>query len=523
MERQVTKAVTNPNSLEATVDRLSMEYNYPHHPDYFYETKLSRVNLDDARRESLRNNRGFIIAKSQSSLKKNLKDPNGIYSTKFGQTLDDLNPFIDRYKCECGALKSRINNKIKCEACGTRVKYVDDDFGYFGWIVLNEHYVIHPNLFKSLQYLIGSEKLNNIIMIVDDRDIDGFSSADSVKKRTKDEPFYGIGMMEFKERIMEILKFYLAKSPNKLVYYEDIVAHLPMLFTQSIPVYTTHLRPSKPDATYFHFEGTNAPYNMMAKLASYINDNRNIINRKRKPKNHLLYDLQTRYMALYKELEANISGKKGAFRSVFGGRYNFTSRSVIVPNPALNSDQVVMPYSACVELMQQRIINILQRSYTISYSDAYLIWEKSQYVKDDRVYNIIKGIIKEDCDGQGIPILINRNPTIMYGGILQMFIVDITMSYTLGLPLEILKPLAADFDGDVLNIHYIINKEFYRAANMTINPRNAMFVSRNDGKVNAGLIHSKDLIINANTLHDLGKKSYSQAQINKIKMLQNLA
>ena len=32
------------------------------------------------------------------SIKKDLKAENGIYSPKFGQTLADANPFIDRYK-----------------------------------------------------------------------------------------------------------------------------------------------------------------------------------------------------------------------------------------------------------------------------------------------------------------------------------------------------------------------------------------------------------------------------------------
>jgi hypothetical protein len=39
-----------------------------------------------------------------------------------------------------------------------------------------------------------------------------------------------------------------------------------------------------------------------------------------------------------------------------------------------------------------------------------------------------------------------RNPTINYGGLLQMNVVDISDTFTMDIPIQILKPLAADFD-----------------------------------------------------------------------------
>ena len=40
-----------------------------------------------------------------------------------------------------------------------------------------------------------------------------------------------------------------------------------------------------------------------------------------------------------------------------------------------------------------------------------------------------------------------KNLTIAYGGILQMFCVGFTETYTMAVPLQVLKSLAADFDG----------------------------------------------------------------------------
>lgn len=506
--------------------QININLSYPFNEEFYYETMLTRVNLDERRKESIANGRGFVINTVQGSLKKNLKDPNSIFSTRYGQMLQDINPFADRYKCDCGFLTSRIHAGIKCHVCNTKVKYVDDDFGYFGWMVLKDpYYIIHPNIYKSIEAFIGQKILTNILIPVDKKDENGFSIEDI--KAPDDEPFFGIGMMEFKDRYLEILEYYRKKSNSKKEdYYRDLLEVKDITFTQSIPVYTTHLRPFKPDASSFHYEDTNEKYTMMSKLVLDINNDTLKIHRKKKQKKQLLYDLHIKLQELYKLIEEIISGKRGEIRKCFGGRYNFTSRSVIGPDPSLRIDEVYLPYVALVELMQQTIVNLLQKSYNISYADAYSIWKKAQSTRDERVYQIIKGIINDpmlNVNGRrGIPILINRNPTIAYGGILQMFVVGINDSYTMSLPNQILPLLAGDYDGDVLNILYIINKSFYNASFKVLNPRNRMYVSANDGKFNNDVNHTKDTLINLNSLLRLSRTNYSQEQLERLERAKHI-
>ena len=90
-----------------------------------------------------------------------------------------------------------------------------------------------------------------------------------------------------------------------------------------------------------------------------------------------------------------------------------------------------------------------------------------------------------------------------------MMLVGITDTYTLQVPLQILDPLAADFDGDVLNVMWIINDDFSRLANEIYNPRNSLFIDRNDGNFNSSFIHNKDTIINYNSLMRLGRAAYT--------------
>lgn len=501
------------------MSKIKCNITYPNDPNYEYRSYLKRVDLDKKREESIVSGNGFLITQIQSSLKKDLKSPNGIYSTKFGRTLEDLHPFQDKYRCECGNLRGIRHANEVCNICGSIVEKVDDNFNFFGWLVLDDLYTIHPNLYKTLVAYIGNKKkdpvFDNIITPVEEKDENGFPIKDY--KKPDGQPYYGIGIMGLKENFDEIIEFY--KSKRNLKYYDDIIKNKDIMFTHSIPVYTTSLRPFMSDSEKFTFESTNRMYSMMSRIVLQLNDKSFKGMRRNKTKNRLLYDLTIKYQELYIELEKILSGKKGAIRSVFSGRCSFSSRSVIVPEPNLRIDEVIMPYEGMVELLQQSIINILQKTYNITYSIAYNIWENGKRQYDERIMKIIQSMIKSRP--RGIEILINRNPTISFGGILQMYVVGVCKSYSLKLPLQILHFLAADFDGDVLNILYLVNRTFIREAVKLFNPRNNM-ISRNDGKLDYGVIHNKDTMINLNSLLYLSRNNYTEEQINQIIRIKNM-
>ena len=193
--------------------------------------------------------------------------------------------------------------------CGTKVEYRDENFGMFGYICLKDpYYLIHPNLFNSIAFFIGEREFMNIITPVHKKDEDGH---DIPIIPPKDEPYFGIGMMDFHDRFDEIIEYYRGKRPNKMDYYENIIDDRDKVFTQSVPVFTIHLRPYRIDGDMLHFEGTNAIYKVMTKLASDINMDKTKMDKKIKPKNQLLFDFQMKFKELYDELTKILSGKKG--------------------------------------------------------------------------------------------------------------------------------------------------------------------------------------------------------------------
>lgn len=73
--------------------------------------------------------------------------------------------------------------------------------------------------------------------------------------------------------------------------------------------------------------------------------------------------------------------------------------------------------------------------------------------------------------------------------------------------------------GDVLNVVLIISDAFFRACYEIFNPRNAMYISHDNGLFNMDVCIQRDTVINANTLMNLGRNHYSKKQLARIKEL----
>lgn len=495
-------------------DKINIQLQYPFNEFYEYITKLERINLDEQREADIKAGRAFIITASKG-IKNDIKNQDGIFSNHYGSnSITDDDAWSGRYRCKCGLRRGSVNNGEFCSNCNTMVRYMDDDVSITGYLVLKDYqWIIHPNLYFTLESFIGSSRLNNII---DPKiEVDSNGNEITIIPVKKNEPFEHIGLLEFKRRFDEIMDFYLSKYPQKKAYYDDIMAQRKNVWTHTIAVYSSLLRPSSLDNGSLRYEDCNDEFKMLEALVYRCRNDTIKIDRKPKEQLQYLYDIQATQKDLYVKIREILARKKGDIRSSIGGRYCFSSRSIIRQDTHLKPDEVRLPFNGLLELMQQLIINILVRSYNFSYAEAYKKWYRAQVTGSDQViYDIMDGMIK---DMNGLPVLINRNPTIGYGGILACKVMGINMDYTMSISLLVLPKLNADFDGDTLNILYLYNQDFIRLAFRIISPRQ-MFISRNDGRCDRDLIHSRDTLINANGLKSLHK--YNNTQISKIKRLQ---
>ena len=79
----------------------------------------------------------------------------------------------------------------------------------------------------------------------------------------------------------------------------------------------------------------------------------------------------------------------------------------------------------------------------MQYNEAYIFLDSNRRYENPIIRQIIESLIQ--ASGKGLPVIINRNPAIMYGGILSCKVVGISDNYSLMVPLQILRGLAADY------------------------------------------------------------------------------
>lgn len=491
-----------------------------------YVSQLSIINLTHARKMSIANGGGFIV-RSETPLKpKSIfkADIDSIFSNRFGLLDGEIS--VNSHRCKCGALSGKIKENIECPSCKTKVKYLGEDMNYFAWIVLKQNRFIHPQFYVFIKSIIKEMILNDILCPLSDAiDADGKVDFEKSKANKEENPYIGLGMIKFEENFKEVLTYFFNKSSNKKTKretYEFLIHNYNegIVFTDSFPVYTTHLRPYKfSNVTQCEYSYVNAFFADLANTSIYINTD-NFIHSNLYIKNSLLFKFQSIVNEIYNYLLSSVlPNKYGACRKIIGGRCNLTSRNVIKSNSKLGIDEVILSYYSAVKVLEQLIINILHNFNGYSMNDAKVKWELACSKIDPLIWNIIKDIIRNHKSGRGFPLLINRNPTIQFGGIMQSYLIDITDSYALEIPLLICNTMAADFDGDNYNIIWCLYDEIIESATELINPRNNLMISRDKIEFNRSMKLTTDIVVNLNSLHTMYFDCYDEEDYENIRRI----
>lgn len=386
------------------------------------------------------------------------------------------------------------------------VVYRDSDLGIIGWIELKSDCLIHPNLFFMIESLIGPSTFRAIIKSNLETNLKGnYIEADFEEiNKSKDKNRYnGIGLINFVTHFDEIIDFFVQKKKKKRPEYEFLKKERDKIFIRHIPVYSTFMRPvlmTSEKMSYHDINGILESLNV--KCWRLNNEKKSMI-----LKDHYmtLESAQGKLLDYYMSIRSTLTEKKGDIRSkCLGGRFNFTSRNVIIPLSGYKMNQIELPYLGFLELYKPEIINLLIKMSNITISEALQIWNRATEVFDKKVYEIMKFMIAKG----NIYVGINRNPTIEYGSILTMQVVNVYPDiddYCMAIPLNVLGLIAGDYDGDVLNIISYKGKKIIHAAQLKFDPRLNMQVSRVDGEFNGRVSLIKDQTISLHYFSILGE------------------
>lgn len=280
-------------------------------------TRLKTADWDARAREDISSGKGFRITEDGKSDMNTEAGTYSIHSPLYGTDFHDEHAFEDRYSCKCGTYTGKNFNGMMCPNCKTKVQFIDVDITTTGWIILDRDYIINPIYYKKIRTFIGTKIFPEILKFKDDHE-KGDSS-----------PFDGIGCVEFRERFDEVMDFFMKKhhsNQKKRELYFFIMARRDLVFTHSIPVYSTHLRP-------FVIRGSEIKYSDDDKLFKHIYTNSKMLNdryelerrievaKKRKnPKRnsvqylrreHILYSIQNDLDKLWESSFETIKKKSG--------------------------------------------------------------------------------------------------------------------------------------------------------------------------------------------------------------------
>lgn len=470
-----------------------------------YEVTLEKLDWDDECEKDFLTGRGFEITEKAFINGNTEKSYYGTHSSRFATDWDDERAFSERYSCKCKETQGKLFEGETCEYCGTEVAFRDVDLRIFGWIKLYDHSIIHPIMYNMIKSVIGATHFKEIITYDKDINRDGHI----IDKGSKTNPFKGIGVLEFKERFDEIMYYYYKKKDKKRDTINEIMRERNKIFASAIPVFSSVLRPVSFGSENFFYGEIDKRYNSIVSSALALKEKtQNTVKRTKRKKRMdvpgIVSSIQNKLMKLYDLIFDQINKKEGHIKGqILGGRINFSSRNVIIPDPTLRVDKVRLGYLTTMELFKYEIIAYIEKINNCTYNQAYTEWYKGTIKFDPKIYEIMVYINKK----RKPKVFINRNPTINYGSLLCMSIEEIKAEYeddyTMSLPIQILTVLNADFDGDVLNIVAFKSKELTRAFDRTFNPRKNMFISRNDGLFNNDFNLLKDQIIGLNQFNNI--------------------
>lgn len=383
----------------------------------------------------------------------------------------DSSKFTDvEYRCECGAFTGQEFIGQTCPRCKTEISLHSLNFAYTGWMSLHGHHVISPVYYIMLKRVLGTPLLRYILgdykskLSVKYNENDKGNDEEKTKKKqgriSQDDiraieskipktklQYKGLGHDRFYERFEEIL---YACAPKNNPEVETLIREKDAVFVKYIPFYSTAFRPvSKTSETKF-YPKINKWFAQMISVSCQMENmvlDIEII--------QALNYIQKCWMDSVEHLIKNeISKKEGCVRSeIVGGGFSFAGRCVITFENTLNIDEVDLPYSMCITIFQYKITRMLATRYNMSLEQAYLFVNTNE--KNDIVRQLLDELIEE---GQWIVYL--REPTnniasIVLAKIRRYKIGDDTMS----IPPEVLKGLNADFDGDALDIWFLMDKQ----------------------------------------------------------------
>lgn len=336
--------------------------------------------------------------------------------------------------CDCGNLHANYYEGITCNICGAVCKTdINDEIKNDNWLEIPKsiHAILNPQVFTILATWMGNTTGHQSILksMVDMR------VPNEVINNT---PFYaGMGFNWFYTNFDSIMDFFINSHPTSTGKKS---AKSISLFLQKtgksiwchyLPILSKIIQPItrvNKDVRYADSDINNL-MNAIFTLKSVLLSERTMkfnVNSIEKNFAKVYFEFIKYYTEILKE---KLPRKPSLFRKhIFGSRSHCSGRSVAIPITEPHEyDDVYLPWKIGIMMYKYHIISILTNRYGYTILKAFNKVMNAVVVYDYDIDNIMQTLIHE-CRFKGLPILVNRNPSLKISNIELMFVVKIKPS-----------------------------------------------------------------------------------------------
>ncbi len=433
---------------------------------------------------------------------------------------------MDGYPVDGGLMDLRlgaIDPGVRCRTCGGRLK---ECLGHFGYIELARP-IMHIKYAGMIETLLRStcEKCSKILLTEEEIKKHGIKKAKDVKKC----PFCGTKQQKIK--LEKPTSLYEAK---KRIFPSEIRARLARISDEDCKLFDINPRTARPEWAVLTLllvppvtvrpsitleTGERSEDDLTHKLGDIIRANQRLWENLNAGAPEViiedLWDLLQYHVTTFfdnsvsqvpparhrsgqplKTIVERIKGKEGRIRhNLAGKRVNFSSRSVISPDPFIALNEIGIPLEIAKVLTvsematKTNIENLKSIVMSTKYPCAnYIIrpdGKKKQItdeLREELVEELSPGYIVERQLQEGDIVLFNRHPSLHRASLMAHY-VKIMPGHTFRLHPGATVPYNADFDGDEMNVHSMQTEEARAESKILLDVKQHLFSPKNNSNV----------------------------------------
>jgi len=366
--------------------------------------------------------------------------------------------------CDCGAMTGNYYEGLKCNSCGTICEAslftaIRNDT----WLEIPKSIkcVLHPQVYIILSKWMGKNEKNltNLVTILNLKEEMSPKLAPYIK---------GQGFNFFYDNFDAIITYFAFQHPTVhkkkstpiiLKFLKDNAANI---WCTKLPTMSKLLQPVTKANDFVRYVDTD----IKNLIKSILNLNGVLLSEKmmKFTVDHVernFFPVYNAFIDYVRSIAANKLAQKPSLlrKHVFGARMHCTARSVAVPIITNHDcDEIYLPWKIGISMYKYHILSILINRNNFKMSDAFDKIEEAMNVYDHDIDIIMQTLIKE-CPYKGLPILMNRNPSLKIAAIQLLFATRIKPSLKY-LP----SPVISDHV-DMTNVEISGNEMIYPESN----------------------------------------------------------